>query len=91
MPGEPVYGRYGHPSRSHLEQTLASLESSSHCLVFSSGMAASHALLQTLTPGDHIVAGISLYGGVLNLIRYLCDMYIFRFGILLPFTNYFNH
>lgn len=72
VPGEPVYGRYGHPSRSHLEQTLASLESSSHCLVFSSGMAASHALLQTLTPGDHIVAGISLYGGVLNLIRYIC-------------------
>ena len=69
--GEPVYGRYGHPSRCHLEHTLASMESSGHCLVFSSGMAAAHALLQTLTPGDHIVAGISLYGGVLNLIRYL--------------------
>ena len=71
MQGEPVYGRYGHPSRCHLEQTLASLEASRHCLVFSSGMAASHALLQTLTPGDHMVAGISLYGGVLNLIRLL--------------------
>ena len=46
--GEPVYGRYGHPSRSHLEQVLASLESCAHCLVFSSGMAAGHAVLQTL-------------------------------------------
>ena len=67
--GEPVYGRYGHPSRSHLEQVLASLESCAHCLVFSSGMAAGHAVLQTLAPGDHMVAANCLYGGILNLIR----------------------
>ena len=67
--GEPVYGRYGHPSRGHLEQVLASLESSHYCLLFSSGMAASHAILQTLHPGDNIVAGNCLYGGILKLIR----------------------
>jgi len=83
--GEPVYGRYGHPSRCHLEQSLASLECSSNCLVFSSGMAAAHALLQTLTPGDHIVAGISLYGGVLNLIRQMRDV-----GVLVTFVSTSN-
>lgn len=77
-----MYGRYGHPSRGHLEQVLASLESSQHCLLFSSGMAASHAVLQTLKPGDHIVAGNCLYGGVLNLIRQLKDD-----GIGVSFVN----
>ena len=67
--GEPVYGRYGHPSRSHLEAVLARLENSSTCLLFSSGMAAAHAVLQTLVPGDHVLAGNNLYGGVLSLIR----------------------
>jgi len=69
--GEPVYGRYGHPSRCHLEQVLAGLEGCDYGLVFSSGMAAAHAVLQTLVPGDHIVAARCLYGGVLNMIRQL--------------------
>ena len=72
--GEPVYGRYGHPSRCHLETVLASLESATHCLCFSSGMAAAHTVLQTLVPGDHVVAGNCLYGGVLSLIRQSRDL-----------------
>ena len=48
---------------------LARLENSASCLLFSSGMAAAHAVLQSLRPGDHVVAGNSLYGGVLSLIR----------------------
>ena len=74
MPGEPVYGRYGSPSRLHLESVLSKLEHSEHCLTFSSGMAAAHAMLQTLRPGDHVVAGNGLYGGVLSQIRQLEEL-----------------
>ena len=73
VPGEPVYGRYGNPSRSHLEAVLARLEHCTTCLLFSSGMAAAHAVLQSLRPGDHVLAGSSLYGGVLGLIRQMAD------------------
>ena len=76
-----MYGRYGNPSRSHLERVLARLENSRSCLLFSSGMAAAHAVLQTLVPGDHVVAGDSLYGGVLSLIRQLADI-----GVEVTFT-----
>merc|ERR1719347_73417 len=80
--GEPVYGRYGNPSRDQLEAVLASLEQAEHCLTFSSGMAAAHAVLQTLRPGDHIVAGNGLYGGVVNLIRQMVEL-----GVEVTFTN----
>ena len=81
MAGEPVYGRYGNPSRSHLETVLARLENSRTCLLFSSGMAAAQAVLQTVGPGDHVVAGNSLYGGVLSLVRQLADL-----GVEVSFT-----
>ena len=68
-----MYGRYGNPSRSHLETVLARLENSKTCLLFSSGMAAAHAVLQSLRPGDHVLAGSSLYGGVLSLVRQMAD------------------
>jgi len=35
--GEFIYGRYGNPSRSALEATLAALEDSKYALTFSSG------------------------------------------------------
>lgn len=37
-------------------------------------MAAAHAVLQTLQPGDHLVAARCLYGGVLSLIRQMSDL-----------------
>ena len=76
-----MYGRYGNPSRSHLETVLARLENSRSCLLFSSGMAAAHAVLQTVGPGDHVVAGNSLYGGVLSLLSQLGDT-----GVEVTFT-----
>jgi len=69
--GEPVYGRYGNPSRLQLEETLAALEGSEHCLTFGSGMAAICALLDTLLPGEQVVASNQLYGGTLAQIQAL--------------------
>jgi len=69
--GEPVYGRYGNPSRLQLEATLAALEGADHCLTFASGMAAICAVLDTLVPGEQVVASNQLYGGSLAQIQAL--------------------
>jgi len=62
------YSRTGNPTRSALQDCLASLEGAAHGLAFGSGMAAEDTLLRTLSPGDHIVLGNDAYGGTYRLI-----------------------
>src|SRR5690242_4287861 len=50
------YARTGNPTRTALEQCLASLENGAHGLAFSSGLGAESALTYLLRSGDHIVA-----------------------------------
>jgi methionine-gamma-lyase len=58
------YTRYGNPTIEVLEKVVADLEGGSRALCFASGMAAiSTTLLSLLKPGDHLVAGNSLYTG----------------------------
>ena len=61
------YSRAGNPTRTRLEQNLASLEGGIAAPVFSSGMAAVVAICQLMKSGDHIVASNNLYGGVPRL------------------------
>lgn len=61
------YSRTDNPTRSALQAALAKLESGTHALVFSSGMAAIDAVLNLLRAGDHIIAGDDLYGGTYRL------------------------
>lgn len=63
------YSRSGNPTRQSLETCLAALEGASHGLAFASGLAAEHAVLSLLRPGDHVVAGEDLYGGSARLLR----------------------
>jgi cystathionine gamma-lyase len=63
------YGRSGNPTRSRLQETLASLESGRHALAFASGMAATHAVTMLLAAGDHILAGSDIYGGTYRLLH----------------------
>ncbi len=84
--GSYDYSRSGNPTRANLEKTLASLESGSHALAFSSGMAAIHCVTMLLRAGDHVVAGCDLYGGAHRLLHQICD----RSGIevtLVDLTN----
>src|SRR5215470_7054578 len=65
-----VYGRFGTPNHTMLEEMLASLEGGEAGLVVSSGMGALSAfLLGWLHPGDHLVAGRDLYGATTALLR----------------------
>ena len=67
--GDYEYSRTANPTRTALEEQLASLEGARHGLAFASGMAASDAVLRaTLRPGDHLVLGNDAYGGTFRLI-----------------------
>ncbi len=63
------YGRVTNPTRTALEGNLAALEGAEHGICFSSGVAATDAIVKCLRPGDHIVASNDLYGGTYRLMR----------------------
>jgi cystathionine beta-lyase/cystathionine gamma-synthase len=62
--GEYDYTRSGNPTRSHLERHLAKIMSANRALVVSSGMAALDVISRLLKPGDEVIAGDDLYGGI---------------------------
>lgn len=61
------YSRSANPTRTALEQCLASLEEAASGLAFGSGMAAVDAVLSLLRPGDHVVSARHIYGGTFRL------------------------
>ncbi|HKI00157.1 MAG TPA: PLP-dependent aspartate aminotransferase family protein [Candidatus Sulfotelmatobacter sp.] len=61
------YSRVSNPTRTRLEQNLAALEGGLAARVYSSGMAAIHAIVNMLKAGDHLVCGNDLYGGTPRL------------------------
>ena len=77
------YSRTCNPTRTALEQNLASLEGGQHGLAFASGMAAIHCVLNLLQSGDHVIAGNDLYGGTYRLLRTLYA----KFGLETTFVD----
>jgi cystathionine beta-lyase/cystathionine gamma-synthase len=61
------YARTHNLTRFSLERNLAALEGGTHGFSFGSGLAATTCLMQTLSAGDHVVAGDNLYGGTYRL------------------------
>jgi cystathionine gamma-lyase len=76
------YSRGKNPTRTALQDNLAALEGGRHGLCFSSGLAAIHALLSTLSPGDRVVCGNDLYGGTFRLFRRVFAPYGLKFDIV---------
>jgi cystathionine beta-lyase/cystathionine gamma-synthase len=70
-PGKPVgdyeYSRASNPTRTALEDALASIENGARGLAFSSGLAATDCLLRLFKAGDEIIAMDDLYGGTYRL------------------------
>src|SRR5437660_11470818 len=59
------YTRYGNPTHTAVESTIAELEGADAALLFASGMnAITTSILALVKSGDHIVAQQDLYGGV---------------------------
>ena len=61
------YSRGTNPTRERLEKNIASLEGGYDAIAFSSGMAATTALFQSLKKGDHVIISRNVYGGTYRM------------------------
>ena len=77
------YSRTRNPTRDALERNLAALEGGMHGFAFSSGMAATEAVLKLLSAGDHVVSGENLYGGTHRLMVHVLQ----RLGMQFTFVD----
>ena len=82
--GKYVYSRTANPTRTALEECLASLEVGRYGLAFSSGMAATTTILLSLRKGDHVVAGDDIYGGTYRLFEQVLRNYGLQFTYVNP-------
>lgn len=77
------YSRSANPTRTALENALASIENGNHGLAFASGLAAIDAVLKLLKPGDEVLATNDLYGGSYRLFKRVYE----NFGIIFRFLD----
>ncbi|WP_339610172.1 cystathionine gamma-synthase [uncultured Planktosalinus sp.] len=77
------YSRSANPTRTALENSLASIENGKYGLAFGSGLAAIDAVLKLLKPGDEVVSTNDLYGGSYRLFKNIFE----KFGIKFHFVN----
>jgi len=77
------YSRVANPTRTRLEENLASLEGGIAACVFASGMAAINAIASMFKSGDHVILGHDLYGGVPRLYNQV----LVNFGIDVSFVD----
>ena len=69
------YSRTGNPTRAALEACIASLEGGAYGLAFASGTAASAAVMNLLSSGDHVVCADDVYGGTYRLFELVLKRY----------------
>lgn len=62
------YGRGDNPTRAALETVVASLEGGQFAIAFASGLAATDAMVRTLSPGDHVMLSSDAYGGTFRML-----------------------
>lgn len=76
------YSRTGNPTRTALEENLASLEGAAHGRAFASGMAAINTVLNLFEAGDHVIVGQDVYGGTHRLFTQVYEDYDLRFSFV---------
>lgn len=84
-PGETKgfdYSRGSNPTRKALESCFAALENAKHGLAFSSGMAATDAVMKILSPGDEVITGDDLYGGSYRIFTKIFANYGIKFHFI---------
>ncbi|MCR9181961.1 MAG: cystathionine gamma-synthase [Flavobacteriaceae bacterium] len=77
------YSRTRNPTRTALQNSLASIENGKHGLAFGSGLAAIDAVIKLLQPGDEVVSTNDLYGGSYRLFKNVFE----KFGIKFHFIG----
>jgi len=77
------YSRTGNPTRTALEECVASLEEGKYGLAFSTGMGAETTIMYLFSPGDHIVVSNDVYGGTYRLF----ERVLARYGLLFSYID----
>ncbi len=78
------YSRAGNPTRTALEECLASLENAAHGHAFASGVAATSSIMHLLDPGDHVVCVNDVYGGTYRMFSQVYEPKGYRFTYATP-------
>lgn len=73
------YARSQNPTRKALEEALAVIENGKFGLAFSSGVAATDAVIKLLNPGDEVIAANDMYGGTYRLFTKVFEKYGIKF------------
>lgn len=77
------YSRAGNPTRTALESALAAIEKGTYGLAFSSGVAATDAVIKLLHPDDEVIAASDMYGGTYRLFSKVFE----KFGIKFHYVD----
>lgn len=77
-----VYSRSANPTRTALENSLASIENGNYGLAFGSGLAAIDAVIKLLNPGDEVVSTNDIYGGSYRLFKKIFKKYGITFHFI---------
>jgi len=80
------YSRTGNPTRTALENSLASIENGNYGLAFASGLASIDAIMKLLQQGDEVISTNDLYGGTFRLFSSIFK----KFGIKFHFVKMDN-
>ena len=87
------YSRVANPTRTALQECLASLESADHGIAFSSGLGATTTLMHLVDPGQRVVLIADVYGGVYRMTSQVYEPkgYLFEYVPADRFPNLREH
>jgi cystathionine beta-lyase/cystathionine gamma-synthase len=80
------YARSQNPTRKALEEAFAIIENGKYGLAFSSGVAATDAVIKLLEPGDEVICGNDMYGGTYRMFTKIFA----KFGIKFHYVDMHN-
>jgi cystathionine beta-lyase/cystathionine gamma-synthase len=83
------YARSQNPTRKALEDAYAIIENANYGLAFSSGVAATDAVIKLLQPGDEVICANDMYGGTYRLFTKVFEKFGIKF-IYVDTTNTAN-
>src|SRR6059058_5616368 len=87
------YARVANPTRTALQECLASLENAQHGIAFSSGLGATTTIMHLVDPGQRVVLIADVYGGVYRMTSQVYEPkgYLFDYVPADEFPNLRDH
>jgi cystathionine beta-lyase/cystathionine gamma-synthase len=76
------YARVANPTRTALQECLASLEGAAQGHAFSAGLGAATTLMHLVSPGEHVVSVNDVYGGIYRMFTQVYEPKGYRYTFL---------